>query len=154
MSSSLDGSSENLDERIQKEIVRSALRVKLLERAIDIASDIDYSGKDDAVSIFLEKTKIIFDGFFKIYDENNKNVRRFDTPNIPVEETVHDDYIISLENGKKYKTLGKHILALGMKPSDYRRKWGLPFDYPMVCKEYAERRSIIAKKFSLGKTKG
>jgi predicted transcriptional regulator len=72
-------------------------------------------------------------------------------PAVPVKKSVTDDYIISLEDGKKYKTLKRHLAKSGMTPDEYRAKWGLPHDYPVVCKSYSERRSQLAKENGLGR---
>ena len=67
---------------------------------------------------------------------------------------VKPDYIICLEDGKKLKMLRRHLMtAFGMTPDDYRAKWGLPADYPMVAPNYAEQRRDLAKQIGLG-TKG
>lgn len=72
-------------------------------------------------------------------------------PPVDPSETVFRTHIISLEDGKPYTGLKKHLGSLGMTPDDYRAKWKLPADYPMVCEEYSERRSQIAKEMGLGK---
>lgn len=71
-------------------------------------------------------------------------------PGVKIEETVFPDYIICLEDGKKYQTMKRHLSVLGMSPEDYRRKWGLPTDYPMVCETYSARRSKLAQHAKLG----
>ncbi|OFX12980.1 MAG: transcriptional regulator [Alphaproteobacteria bacterium RIFOXYD12_FULL_60_8] len=72
-------------------------------------------------------------------------------PAVPVRRSVTDDYIICLEDGKKLKMLKRHLrTAYGMSPEDYRAKWGLPADYPMVAPNYATQRSQFAKKIGLG----
>lgn len=72
-------------------------------------------------------------------------------PAIPVKKSVTDDYIICLEDGKKFKSLKRHLRAkYDMTPDEYREKWGLPFDYPMVAPSYARKRSQLAKKMGLG----
>lgn len=73
------------------------------------------------------------------------------TPKVPVKKSVTRDYIISLEDGKQYKTLKRHLTALGLTPEAYRAKWSLPADYPMVAESYAEQRSELAKKLGLGR---
>jgi predicted transcriptional regulator len=73
------------------------------------------------------------------------------TPRIPVKKTVADGYIISLEDGKKYQTLKRHLGILGLTPEEYRSKWSLPSDYPMVAPGYSARRSELAKQFGLGR---
>lgn len=71
-------------------------------------------------------------------------------PPVPIDETVFRDYIISLEDGKPYKGLKRHLGARNMTPDDYRKKWGLPADYPMTAPGYSERRSELAKEMGLG----
>jgi predicted transcriptional regulator len=72
-------------------------------------------------------------------------------PAIPVKKSVTDDFLICLEDGKKFKSLKRHLRAkYDMTPDEYREKWGLPFDYPMVAPSYARKRSQLAKKMGLG----
>jgi predicted transcriptional regulator len=76
-------------------------------------------------------------------------------PVVPIKKSVTPDYIICLEDGKKLKMLKRHLrTAYGMTPDEYRMKWGLPIDYPMVAPKYAEQRSIFAKKIGLGRKPG
>lgn len=73
-------------------------------------------------------------------------------PAVPVKKSVTDDYIICLEDGKKFKSLKRHLRThYNLSLEEYREKWGLPLDYPMVCKAYSERRSQLAKEIGLGK---
>jgi len=73
-------------------------------------------------------------------------------PAVPVNRSIHDDYIVCLEDGKKLKMLKRYLRSTyGMSPDDYRKRWGLPPDYPMVAPSYAARRSEFAKKIGLGK---
>jgi predicted transcriptional regulator len=74
------------------------------------------------------------------------------TPAVPVKKSITDDYIICLEDGKKLKMLKRHLMtAYGMTPEDYRAKWGLKPDYPMVAPNYALKRQELAKKIGLGR---
>ena len=74
------------------------------------------------------------------------------TPAVPIKRSVTDDYIICLEDGKKLKMLKRHLMtAYGMTPEDYRAKWGLKHDYPMVAPNYALKRQELAKKIGLGR---
>ncbi len=76
-------------------------------------------------------------------------------PAVSVRRSVTPEYIICLEDGKKLKMLKRHLRAsYGMTPDEYRAKWGLPPDYPMVAPNYAEQRSAFAKKIGLGRKKG
>ena len=73
------------------------------------------------------------------------------TPAVPPEESVFPDHIICLEDGKKQKTLRRHLQsAHGLTPEAYRARWGLGPNYPMVAPDYAERRSALAKSIGLG----
>lgn len=75
-------------------------------------------------------------------------------PAVPVKKSVTDDYIICLEDGKKFKSLKRHLRAkYGMSPEEYREKWGLSADYPMVSPNYARERSRLAREMKLGQTK-
>ena len=72
-------------------------------------------------------------------------------PAISVKKSVTPDYIVCLEDGKKFKSLKRHLRTqYNMSPEDYREKWGLPADYPMVAPNYAQARSQLAKKMGLG----
>ena len=72
-------------------------------------------------------------------------------PAISVRRSVTPDYIVCLEDGKKLKMLKRHLrTAYNMTPDEYRQKWGLPADYPMVSPNYARQRSALAKKIGLG----
>lgn len=71
-------------------------------------------------------------------------------PPVPIRRTVTPDAIISLEDGKPYKSLKRHLAGRGLTPDEYRAKWGLPRDYPMVAASYAAQRSELAKSTGLG----
>ncbi len=72
-------------------------------------------------------------------------------PAVPVKKSVTPEYIICLEDGKKLKMLKRHLkTAYNMTPEEYRDRWGLPADYPMVAPNYAQHRSSLAKKIGLG----
>lgn len=73
------------------------------------------------------------------------------TPAVPIRKSVTPDYIICLEDGKKLKMLKRHLkTAYDMTPDEYRERWGLPSDYPMVAPNYAKQRSKLAKEIGLG----
>ena len=76
-------------------------------------------------------------------------------PAVPIKSSIKPDYIVCLEDGKKMKMLKRHLMThYGMTPDDYRSKWDLPMDYPMVAPNYAEKRRELAKAIGLGKKKG
>ncbi len=73
-------------------------------------------------------------------------------PAVPIKRSVTPDYIVCLEDGKKLKMLKRHLkTAYNMSPDEYRERWGLPADYPMVAPNYAAQRSRLAKDIGLGK---
>ena len=73
-------------------------------------------------------------------------------PAVPISKSVHEDYIVCLEDGKRLKMLKRYLRSrYDLSPEEYRRKWSLPPDYPMVAPAYAARRSDFAKQIGLGK---
>ena len=73
-------------------------------------------------------------------------------PAVPISRSVQHDFVVCLEDGKKLKMLKRYLRSrFNMSPDDYRRRWGLPPDYPMVAPAYAARRSDFAKKIGLGR---
>lgn len=76
-------------------------------------------------------------------------------PAVPVRRSITPDYIVCLEDGKKLKMLKRHLrTAYNMSPEEYRERWGLPSDYPMVAPNYAAQRRTLAKKIGLGTKRG
>ena len=73
-------------------------------------------------------------------------------PAVPIKKSVTPDFIVSLEDGKRFKSLKRHLMtSYGMTPEEYRAKWNLPSDYPMVAPNYAASRSALAKTMGLGR---
>ena len=76
-------------------------------------------------------------------------------PAVPIKKSVTDDYIVCLEDGKKFRSLKRHIgTVYNLSPEQYREKWGLPRDYPMVAPAYSAIRSRLAKDIGLGQPRG
>jgi predicted transcriptional regulator len=72
-------------------------------------------------------------------------------PAVPIKRSINPDFIVCLEDGKKFKSLKRHLRTqYSMTPEQYREKWGLPADYPMVAPNYAAARSQLAKQMGLG----
>jgi predicted transcriptional regulator len=72
-------------------------------------------------------------------------------PAVPIKKSVTRDYIICLEDGKRFKSLKRHLRSsFNLSPEEYRKKWNLPYDYPMVAPNYAQTRSDLAKSMGLG----
>ena len=76
-------------------------------------------------------------------------------PAVSVKKSIMPDYIVCLEDGKKFKSLKRHLRThYDLTPEQYREKWSLPIDYPMVAPNYAKARSALAKEMGLGQTRG
>jgi len=86
--------------------------------------------------------------------DNDTEVDEILKPAVSIKKSVTDDYIICLEDGKKLKMLKRYLRThFNLSPEEYRRRWNLPADYPMVAPNYAKKRSAFAKKIGLGKSK-
>ena len=85
-------------------------------------------------------------------DEPGQGRKTLSKPAVPISKSVKDDFIICLEDGKEFKSLKRHLRAqYSMSPEEYREKWNLPHDYPMVAPNYAKARSKLAKQMGLGR---
>ena len=73
------------------------------------------------------------------------------TPRVSIRKSITPDHLISLEDGKPYRTLKRHFTRLGLTPDQYRAKWDLPADYPMTAPNYSKKRSELARGFGLGR---
>jgi predicted transcriptional regulator len=74
-------------------------------------------------------------------------------PAVPTRRSITPDFLICLEDGKRFKSLRRHLAGHGLTPAQYRQKWNLPSDYPMTAPNYAAQRSAIAKTLGLGQLK-
>lgn len=112
---------------------------------------LSYCEKQRNVSVY-DAVNLIYELYGVV--GNAGNSRFCGMPAVPIENSVHDDYIVCLEDGKRLKMLKRHLRTeYNMTPDEYRRKWGLPDNYPMVASEYAERRSHLARAIGLGRGK-
>lgn len=95
----------------------------------DVHSALNTTGSTETVELVVEKPK----------------------PPVPIRKSIQHDFLICLEDGQKFKSLKRHLMThYGMTPEEYREKWELPADYPMVAPAYAEARSRLAKEMGLG----
>lgn len=93
----------------------------------------------------------VFDALNKASTSWSQPAREELKPAVPLKKSVTPDYIICLEDGKKFKSLKRHIRThYDLSPEEYREKWGLAHDYPMVAPNYARARSDLAKRMGLG----
>jgi predicted transcriptional regulator len=86
--------------------------------------------------------------------ENSTSKEEAKEPAVSIRKSVTPGYLICLEDGKHFKSLKRHLTAHGLTPEQYRAKWKLPSDYPMVAANYAARRSAMAKAIGLGQLRG
>jgi len=94
-------------------------------------------------------------GSLAALDDGSASTAEPQRPAVSIRRSVQPDHIVCLEDGKKLKMLKRHLrTTYGMSPEEYRAKWGLPADYPMVAPNYAKQRSEFAKEIGLGRTSG
>jgi len=94
----------------------------------------------------------VFDALSKASSASGVPAREELKPAIPVKKSVTPEYIICLEDGKKFKSLKRHLRThYDLSPEEYRDKWGLPVDYPMVAPAYSVQRRMLAKQIGLGR---
>ncbi|MDF1732091.1 MAG: MucR family transcriptional regulator [Minwuia sp.] len=115
------------------------------------------------VTAYVAKNEIGVDGLVSLIGDTQSALSGIDSgevspdqrgqePAVPIEQSIKDQYLICLEDGRKLKTLRRHLhAAYGMTPEQYRAKWLLPPDYPMVAPAYSRQRSEFARKSGLGK---
>jgi predicted transcriptional regulator len=83
---------------------------------------------------------------------NNASTGKACLPAVAIEDSVHDDYVVCLEDGLRFSMMKRHLSEVyGMTPDEYRNRWGLPRDYPMTAPAYSRRKGEIAKKLKLGR---
>ncbi|WP_136617763.1 MULTISPECIES: MucR family transcriptional regulator [Mesorhizobium] len=115
----------------------------------------------DIVSAYVSNNPLPPGELPKLIGDIHAALQRFGTPLAPapvkpepavsIRKSVTPDYIICLEDGKKFKSLKRHIATHNLSPDEYRQKWNLPSDYPMVTASYAAARSALAKSIGLGR---
>lgn len=99
--------------------------------------------------------KTVFDTLSDLSTEEPEEPVEELKPAVPIKKSVTDDFIVCLEDGKKLKMLKRHLKsAYNMTPEEYRARWSLPADYPMVAPSYARKRQDLAKKIGLGRNRG
>jgi predicted transcriptional regulator len=93
----------------------------------------------------------IHDSLNRLQGNAQMSVEQKQKPAVAIRKSVTEHYVVCLDDGKKFKSLRRHLATLGMTPDQYRQRWGLPVDYPMVAPAYAASRSELAKKNGLGR---
>ncbi len=118
----------------------------------------------EIVSAYLKQNKIEKESLMDFYEYVYFRLKKLGAqqpesiqlsePAVPIEESIKTNSIICLEDGKEFKMLKRHLATTyDMTPDQYRQKWGLPSDYPMVAPEYSKTRKELAKKSGLGKSR-
>ncbi|MCX5615941.1 MucR family transcriptional regulator [Bombella sp. TMW 2.2559] len=130
-------------------------RGRILELTVDIVMA-KLAGSDVSADALPRLIRQVY-GALADYGCSNEEVVEYCKlqPAVPVHKSVYSDYIICLEDGRKLKMLKRHLKSTyDMTPDQYRDKWGLPADYPMVAPAYAARRSELARTIGLGRNIG
>ncbi|MEE2954862.1 MAG: MucR family transcriptional regulator [Pseudomonadota bacterium] len=127
---------------------------ELLEMTVEVVSS--YVGNNTISATQIpDLINIVFGSLTTLKTSDLKISTDPPKPSISIRRSIKPDYLICLEDGKKLKMLKRHLRAsYGMTPDEYRSKWGLSPDYPMVAPNYAEQRSSFAKQIGLGRKKG
>lgn len=122
----------------------------LIELTADIVAAYVANNQLDGVQLG-DLISSVHDSLVKLTTGASEPVAEPQQPAVPVKRSVTPDYIICLEDGKKFKSLKRHLrTSYDLTPEQYRAKWGLPSDYPMVAPNYAASRSALAKSMGLG----
>ena len=128
-------------------------RTELLALTSDIVSS-HVANNSVAMADVPSMIEQVFATLSKLGSETAEAPAEKPKPAVPIRRSITPDYIICLEDGKQLKMLKRHLrTAYNMSPEEYREKWGLPADYPMVAPNYAEQRRSLAKKIGLGTKK-
>src|SRR5262245_40230593 len=107
-------------------------------------------GRDDIPAMIAD----VHEALSKATQRGSSTERDDLKPAVPLKKSIHPDYLICLEDGKKFKSLKRHLRThYNLSPEEYREKWGLDRDYPMVAPNYAAARSHLAKQMGLGTRK-
>lgn len=131
------------------EVEKSSL-VALTANIISAYISNNQVGRDDIPGMIAD----VHEALSKASERGNNSEREDLKPAVSPKKSVHDDYIICLEDGKKFKSLKRHLRThYNLSPEEYRDKWGLPHDYPMVAPNYSAQRSHLAKQTGLGMRK-
>lgn len=136
----------NLNDHKEKLENDKSLAVKLLISCVDVKMDIN-DLQSTLKQIYQTVRELGADGGVAIKSGELKTLTKKQ-----IKDSIHDDYLICFEDGVKLKMLKRHLRSnYQITFDEYKEKWGLPFDYPAVCKNYSERRSEMAKASGLGK---
>lgn len=133
---------------------RDVDRGEILRMAVEVVSS--YVGRNQIAGDQIpELINTVYRSMAGLADSEGREDQAVSKPAVAVRRSITPDYIICLEDGKKLKMLKRHLrTTYGMTPEEYRAKWKLPHDYPMVAPNYAKQRSEFAKNIGLGRKAG
>jgi predicted transcriptional regulator len=138
---------------IDWEVTNKMPHVELLRMTTQIACSY-VSNNDIPGSQIPDVIQSVFTSLSAQNHDPSKPMQKRKKPAISIRRSIKPDYIVCLEDGKKLKMLKRHLrTTYGLTPEEYRAKWGLPADYPMVAPNYSTQRSAFAKKIGLGRKK-
>jgi len=127
-------------------------KTEILELTTEIVSSFVANNAVSSTSLS-DLIRSVHDTIIDLSDETTDEESRPE-PAVPVSKSITDDYIICLEDGRKLKMLKRYLRSrYNLSPEEYRARWALPTDYPMVAPNYAKRRSAFAKEIGLGRKK-
>lgn len=131
---------------------KEVLKEELLALTAEIVSS-HVSNNSVAVAELPQLIEQVFNTLWGLGGANGGGAARPE-PAVPIKKSITPNYMICLEDGKKLKMLKRHLKTqYDMSPEDYRNRWGLPADYPMVAPNYAKQRRELAKKIGLGRSR-
>jgi len=139
---------------MSEEITEKLSRDDVLRMAIDVVAAY-VSNNEVLTGQIPDVIHSVFNSLSGLEDAPSDDKTEAEKPAVPVRKSVNPDFIVCLEDGKKLKMLKRHLrTTYNMTPEEYRAKWNLPPDYPMVAPNYARQRSEFAKKIGLGRKAG
>lgn len=125
----------------------------LLDLTVDIVSAY-VANNQVAIASVVDLIRSVHGSLAELSNPKPIEANALPKPAVPIKKSVTPDYIICLEDGLKFKSLTRHLrTAFGLMPEEYREKWGLPGDYPMVAPNYSAQRSRLAKELGLGQNR-
>ncbi|MDE0539439.1 MAG: MucR family transcriptional regulator [Rhodospirillales bacterium] len=133
---------------------RDVDRGEILRMAVEVVSS--YVGRNQIAGDQIpELINTVYRSMAGLANPDGREDQEVSKPAVAVRRSITPDYIICLEDGKRLKMLKRHLrTTYGMTPEEYRAKWKLPHDYPMVAPNYAKQRSEFAKNIGLGRKSG
>jgi len=139
---------------MSEEITEKLFRDDVLRMAVDVVAAY-VSNNEVSTGQIPDVIHSVFNSLSGLEGAPSDDKAEAQKPAVPVRKSVNPDFIVCLEDGKKLKMLKRHLrTTYNMTPEEYRAKWNLPPDYPMVAPNYARQRSEFAKKIGLGRKAG